>query len=152
VDFRNTVVIMTSNLGGFLFTDPGSSVEERTEKVMAEVRATFRPEFVNRVDEIIVFQPLGRDEIAQIVDIQIRMLQRRLEGRKLVISITDAAREYLANKGFDPTFGARPLKRLLQREIQDVLAVKLLSGELLEGDEVEVDAEDGGLTFGVRRA
>src|SRR6266511_3383521 len=152
VDLRNTVVIMTSNLGGFLFTDPGSSVEERTEKVMAEVRATFRPEFVNRVDEIIVFQPLGRDEIAQIVDIQVRMLQRRLESRKLVISITDAAREYLANKGFDPAYGARPLKRLLQREIQDVLAVKLLSGELLEGDEVEVDAEDGGLTFGVRRA
>jgi ATP-dependent Clp protease ATP-binding subunit ClpB len=152
VDFRNTVVIMTSNLGGFLFADPGSSAEERAEKVMAEVRATFRPEFVNRVDEIIVFQPLGRDEIAQIVDIQVGMLQRRLEGRKLVISITDAAREYLANKGFDPTYGARPLKRLLQREIQDVLAVKLLSGELAEGDEVEVDAEGGGLTFGVRRA
>jgi ATP-dependent Clp protease ATP-binding subunit ClpB len=152
VDFRNTVVIMTSNLGGFLFTDPGSSAEDRTEKVMAEVRATFRPEFVNRVDEIIVFQPLGRDEIAQIVDIQVGMLQRRLEGRKLVISITDAAREYLANKGFDPTYGARPLKRLLQREIQDVLAVKLLSGELAEGDEVEVDVEGGGLTFGVRRA
>jgi ATP-dependent Clp protease ATP-binding subunit ClpA len=119
---------------------------------MAEVRATFRPEFVNRVDEIIVFQPLGRDEIAQIVDIQVRMLQRRLEGRKLVIGITDAAREYLTSKGFDPTYGARPLKRLLQREIQDVLAVKLLSGELAEGDEVEVDAEGGGLTFGVRRA
>jgi ATP-dependent Clp protease ATP-binding subunit ClpB len=152
VDFRNTVVIMTSNLGGFLFADPGSSAEERTEKVMAEVRATFRPEFVNRVDEIIVFRPLGRDEIAQIVDIQVRMLQRRLEGRKLVIGITDDAREYLTNKGFDPTYGARPLKRLLQREIQDVLAVKLLSGELAEGDEVEVDAEGGGLTFGVRRA
>ena len=152
VDFRNTVVIMTSNLGGFLFADPGSSAEERTEKVMAEVRATFRPEFVNRVDEIIVFQPLGRDEIAQIVDIQVGMLQRRLEGRKLVISITNAAREYLANKGFDPTYGARPLKRLLQREIQDVLAVKLLSGELADGDEVEVDAGAGGLTFGVRRA
>jgi ATP-dependent Clp protease ATP-binding subunit ClpB len=152
VDFRNTVVIMTSNLGGFLFADPGSSAEERTEKVMAEVRATFRPEFVNRVDEIIVFQPLGRDEIAQIVDIQVRMLQHRLEGRKLVISITDAARQYLTNKGFDPTYGARPLKRLIQREIQDALAVKLLSGELAEGDEVEVDAEGGGLTFGVRRA
>jgi ATP-dependent Clp protease ATP-binding subunit ClpB len=152
VDFRNTVVIMTSNLGGFLFADPGSSAEERTEKVMAEVRATFRPEFVNRVDEIIVFQPLGRDEIAQIVDIQLRLLQHRLEGRKLAISLTDAAREYLANKGFDPTYGARPLKRLLQREVQDVLAVKLLAGEIEEGDEVEVDAEGGGLTFGVRRA
>jgi ATP-dependent Clp protease ATP-binding subunit ClpB len=152
VDFRNTVVIMTSNLGGFLFADPGSSAEERTEKVMAEVRATFRPEFVNRVDEIIVFQPLGRDEIAQIVDIQVRILRRRLEGRRLVISITDAARDYLTNKGFDPTYGARPLKRLIQREIQDALAVKLLSGELAEGDEVEVDADGGGLTFGVQRA
>ena len=151
VDFRNTVVIMTSNLGGFLFADPGSSAEERTEKVMAEVRATFRPEFVNRVDEIIVFQPLGRDEIAQIVDIQVRVLQHRLEGRKLAISLTDAAREYLANKGFDPSYGARPLKRLLQREVQDVLAVKLLAGEIAEGDEVEVDAEGGGLSFGVRR-
>src|SRR5213594_856050 len=151
VDFRNTVVIMTSNLGGFLFADPGSSAEDRTEKVMAEVRATFRPEFVNRVDEIIVFQPLGRDEIAQIVDIQVRVLQRRLEGRKLAISLTDAAREYLANKGFDPSYGARPLKRLLQREVQDVLAVKLLAGEIAEGDEVEVDAEGGGLSFGVRR-
>jgi ATP-dependent Clp protease ATP-binding subunit ClpB len=151
VDFRNTVVIMTSNLGGFLFADPGVSVEERTEKVMAEVRGTFRPEFVNRLDEIIVFQPLGRDEIAQIVDIQVRMLQRRLEGRKLVISLTDAARDYLTNKGFDPAYGARPLKRLLQREVQDVLAVKLLSGELAEGDEVEVDAQGGGLTFAVRR-
>jgi ATP-dependent Clp protease ATP-binding subunit ClpB len=152
VDFRNTVVIMTSNLGGFLFADPGSSADERTEKVMAEVRATFRPEFVNRVDEIIVFQPLGRDEIAQIVDIQVRMLRRRLEGRRLVISITDAARDYLTNKGFDPTYGARPLKRLIQREIQDALAVKLLSGELAEGDEVEVDADGGDLTFGVQRA
>jgi len=151
VDFRNTVVIMTSNLGGFLFADPGSSAEERTEKVMAEVRATFRPEFVNRVDEIIVFQPLGRDEIAQIVDIQVRVLQHRLEGRKLAISLTDAAREYLANKGFDPSYGARPLKRLLQREVQDMLAVKLLAGEIAEGDEVEVDAEGGGLSFGVRR-
>jgi ATP-dependent Clp protease ATP-binding subunit ClpB len=150
VDFRNTVVIMTSNLGGFLFADPGSSAEERTEKVMAEVRATFRPEFVNRVDEIIVFHPLGRDEIAQIVDIQVRMLRRRLEGRRLAISITDAGRDYLTNKGFDPTYGARPLKRLIQREIQDALALKLLSGELAEGDEVEVDAEGGGLTFGVQ--
>jgi ATP-dependent Clp protease ATP-binding subunit ClpB len=152
VDFRNAVIIMTSNLGGYVFADPSASPEERTEKVLAEVRATFRPEFVNRVDEIIVFQPLGRDEIAQIVDIQLRLLQHRLEGRKLTIQLTDAAREYLADKGFDPSYGARPLKRLLQREVQDALAMRLLSGEVREGDEVVVDAAGDGLTFDVRRA
>jgi ATP-dependent Clp protease ATP-binding subunit ClpB len=149
VDFRNTVVIMTSNLGGYVFADPTSPPEDRTEKVLAEVRATFRPEFVNRVDEIIVFQPLGREEIAQIVDIQVRRLQDRLVERKLTIDLTDGAREYLANKGFDPMYGARPLKRLIQRELQDPLALKLLSGEIREGDRVDVDAGNDGLTFGV---
>jgi ATP-dependent Clp protease ATP-binding subunit ClpB len=152
VDFRNAVVIMTSNLGGYVFADPSASPEERKEKVLAEVRATFRPEFVNRVDEIIVFQPLGRDEIAQIVDIQLRLFEHRLEGRKLTIRLTDAAREYLANKGFDPTYGARPLKRLLQREVQDALAMRLLAGEIHEGDEVEVDVDGDGLAFHIRRS
>ncbi len=152
VDFRNTVVIMTSNLGGYVFADPSSPPEERTEKVLAEVRATFRPEFVNRVDEMIVFQPLGREEIAQIVDIQVRRLQDRLAERKLMLHLTDGARAYLANTGFDPMYGARPLKRQIQRELQDALALKLLSGEVREGDEIDVDAGDGELTFGVRRA
>jgi ATP-dependent Clp protease ATP-binding subunit ClpB len=147
VDFRNAVVIMTSNLGSVVFTDVTASAEERREKVLAEVRSTFRPEFVNRVDEIVVFQPLGRDEIARIVDIQVGQLQGRLADRKLELELTSAGREYLANKGYDPSFGARPLKRLIQREVQDVLAMKLLSGEVHEGDHITIDAGEDGLTF-----
>jgi len=151
VDFRNTVVIMTSNLGGAVFGDPAASPHERTERVLAQVRATFRPEFVNRVDEIIVFQSLGREEIAQIVDIQLRLLGERLEGRKLSVRPTDAARAYLADKGFDPAYGARPLRRVIQREVQDVLAMKLLAGEVREGDAIEIDVEDGHLVFRAKR-
>jgi ATP-dependent Clp protease ATP-binding subunit ClpB len=147
VDFRNALVIMTSNLGSAVFQDPSTGHEERTEKVMADVRAHFRPEFVNRVDEIVVFSSLGREEIAKIVDIQLRGLQARLAERKLSLELTDAARDYLANKGYDPAFGARPLKRLIQREIQDVLAMKMLAGELKEGDTVRIDAAEEGLVF-----
>jgi ATP-dependent Clp protease ATP-binding subunit ClpB len=149
VDFRNTVVIMTSNLGSYVFADPSVGPEERDEKVMADVRATFRPEFLNRVDEIIVFSPLGRDEIAQIVDIQVRLLQERLAARRLTVTLSDAAREHLADKGFDPAYGARPLKRLIQREIQDALAMKLLAGDIRDGDSVEIDRGDEGLEFRV---
>jgi ATP-dependent Clp protease ATP-binding subunit ClpB len=147
VDFRNTVVIMTSNLGSVMFTDMSAPAEERREKVLAEVRATFRPEFVNRVDEIVVFQPLGRQEIAQIVRIQLRQLQGRLADRKLELELTPAALEYLANKGFDPAFGARPLKRVIQRELQDALAMRLLGGEVHDGDRITVDVRDGHLAF-----
>jgi ATP-dependent Clp protease ATP-binding subunit ClpB len=147
VDFRNTVVIMTSNLGGYIFADTTASKAERNEKVMAEVRATFRPEFVNRVDEIVVFEPLGREEIAQIVGIQLRQLEQRLAERKLHIVLTDAAREYLADKGYDEAYGARPLKRLIQREVQDPLAMKLLSGDVREGDTIEIDRAETGLVF-----
>jgi ATP-dependent Clp protease ATP-binding subunit ClpB len=147
VDFRNTIVIMTSNLGSYVYDDAGLSADERTAKVMDEVHATLRPEFVNRVDEIVVFSPLGREEIAQIVDIQLRGLQRRLAGRKLSIEVTDGAREYLAHKGYDPAFGARPLKRLIQREVQDPLAMRLLDGAIREGDEVTIDRGETGLEF-----
>jgi ATP-dependent Clp protease ATP-binding subunit ClpB len=149
VDFRNTVVIMTSNLGGYVFADPTASQEVRREKVMADVRATFRPEFVNRVDEIVVFEPLGREEIAEIVEIQLRGLERRLAERKLHITLTDATREYLAEKGYDPSFGARPLKRLIRREVQDQLAMKLLSGDVREGDEITIVRGSEGLEFRV---
>ncbi|HXJ64967.1 MAG TPA: AAA family ATPase, partial [Actinomycetota bacterium] len=149
VDFRNTVVIMTSNLGSYVFNDPTASTEERNEKVMAEVRATFRPEFVNRVDEIIVFSPLGREQIAGILDIQARLLQERLAARRLTIELTEGAREYLANKGFDPAYGARPLKRLIQREVQDRLATMLLGGDVRDGDHLVVDAGAAGLEFRV---
>jgi ATP-dependent Clp protease ATP-binding subunit ClpB len=117
--------------------------------VMEEVRQTFRPEFLNRVDEIIVFHPLGKDEIAAIVDIQIRLLRQRLADRKLTVTLSPAAREYLAVKGFDPSYGARPLKRLIQREVQDALAMKLLAGEIREGDAIEIDrdGDEGGLVF-----
>ena len=148
-DFRNTIVIMTSNLGSVMFVDDSLPLEKRKEEVLADVREHFRPEFVNRIDEIVVFEPLGRDEIAQIVDIQLRHLAERLEERKLSVTATDAAREYLANKGFAPAFGARPLKRLIQREVQDALAMKLLGGEIREGDAVEIDVEGGGLAFRV---
>ncbi len=147
VDFRNTIVIMTSNLGSQIFSDLASDAEDRKEKVLAEVRAHFRPEFVNRVDEIIVFEPLGRKEIREVVAIQVRGLQARLADRKLSIVLTEAAQDLLANRGYDPVFGARPLKRLIQREIQDVLAVKLLSGEVAEGHTIEIDATDDGLSF-----
>jgi ATP-dependent Clp protease ATP-binding subunit ClpB len=147
VDFRNTVVVMTSNIGSQHFFAAGLSPIQQKEQVLAEVRATFRPEFLNRVDEVIVFHPLGKDEIAGIVDIQIRLLERRLAERKLSVTLTPAAREYLALKGFDPAYGARPLKRLIQREVQDALAMRLLAGELREGESVEIDREGDGLAF-----
>jgi ATP-dependent Clp protease ATP-binding subunit ClpB len=152
VDFRNTIVIMTSNLGSAAFADRGMSPEKQREEVLADVRAVFRPEFVNRIDELLVFEPLGREEIEAIVGIQLEGLERRLAERKLSVSLTDAARAYLAEKGYDPEFGARPLKRLIQREVQDPLALKLLSGEIREGDTVEVDVDAGGLSFTVRRS
>jgi ATP-dependent Clp protease ATP-binding subunit ClpB len=147
VDFRNTVVVMTSNIGSQYFFQTVKSPDEQREDVLAEVRQTFRPEFLNRVDEIIVFHPLGKEEIAGIVDIQVRLLQQRLADRKLTVTLTPAAREYLAVKGYDPSFGARPLKRLIQKEVQDVLALKLLSGEIREGDAVEIDHGPDGLVF-----
>ena len=147
VDFRNTIIIMTSNLGSAVFGDASIGREKQKAAVLDDVRMTFRPEFVNRIDEIVVFDPLGRDEIRQIVDIQLGGLQRRLAERKLTVTLTDAARDYLANEGYDPAFGARPLKRLIQREIQDPLAMKLLSGDIHDGDTIEIDAGDGGLVF-----
>ena len=147
VDFKNTVVVMTSNIGGHYFFQSELSPDQQRESVLSDVRQTFRPEFLNRLDEIIVFHPLGKDEIAAIVDIQLRLLQQRLADRKLSLTLTPAAREYLAVKGYDPQFGARPLKRLIQREVQDVLAMKLLSGEIRDGDAIEVDRAAEGLEF-----
>ena len=152
VDFRNAIVIMTSNLGAAIFQDSAASREERSEKVMAEVRGHFRPEFVNRIDEVVVFDPLSREDIERIVDIQIRGLRQRLAERKLDLELTPEGRRYLANAGYDPNFGARPLKRLIQREIQDPLALMLLSGEVHEGDTVAVEAGDGGLRLVASRS
>jgi ATP-dependent Clp protease ATP-binding subunit ClpB len=147
VDFRNAIVIMTSNLGSAIFQDASIPLEVRKEEVLAEVRGHFRPEFVNRIDEIVVFEPLGREEIERIVDIQVRLLSERLAERKLTVVLTEGARAFLATEGYDPAFGARPLKRLIQRQVQDPLALELLSGEIREGDTVEVSAEGSGLVF-----
>ena len=147
VDFRNSIVIMTSNLGSAVFNDPSMDREKQQQAVLDDVRGFFRPEFVNRIDEIVVFEPLGREEIAQIVDIQLRSLLRRLEERNLMVELTDAARTYLADKGYDPAFGARPLQRVIQREIQDPLALQLLSGQIRDGETITVDAGEDGLVF-----
>ena len=149
VDFKNCVLIMTSNLGSSWFFEESLSPDDRRERVLAQVREAFRPEFLNRIDEIIVFEPLDKAEIARIVDLQVRGLAERLAARKLEIELTDAAREYLAEKGYDPSFGARPLKRLIQREVQDPLASRLLAGELAEGSRIEVDRGGDGLAFRV---
>ena len=140
VDFRNTVVIMTSNLGSHIFRE-----YEKPEKVrpllMQELRNTLRPEFLNRIDEVVVFSPLGRDQIAKIVDIQLGHLRRRLAARRIELEVTDAARSVLGREGYDPTFGARPLKRTIQRLVQDPLSLKLLQREVNDGDTITVDAE-----------
>jgi len=146
VDFRNVVVIMTSNMGSHLFRD-----YERSEKLrpllMQELRNTLRPEFLNRIDEVVVFLPLGREEIGRIVEIQLAHLRRRLEDRRITLVVTDAAKELLGREGYDPTFGARPLKRTIQRLVQDPLALKLLEREFVEGDTVVVDATGDQVLF-----
>ncbi|HZU17787.1 MAG TPA: ATP-dependent chaperone ClpB [Candidatus Dormibacteraeota bacterium] len=149
VDFRNTVLIMTSNLGSQLIQEtygrrPWSEVREAVFEVL---RQSFRPEFLNRVDDIIVFHPLTEEQLKAVVDIQLARLQRRLAERKIGLQVTETARELLAQRGWDPVYGARPLKRTIQRLIQDELAMRLLRGEFGEGDTVEVDAREGELTF-----
>jgi ATP-dependent Clp protease ATP-binding subunit ClpB len=147
VDFRNTIVIMTSNLGSAAIMDTDLSEDLITQRVMAEVRGAFRPEFLNRVDDIVIFHRLTQDHLRRIVDIQVSGMERRLAERKISIELTDKAREYLAERGFDPAYGARPLKRLMQREISDALALRLLQGEFAEGDRIEIDAGEAGLSF-----
>ncbi len=145
VDFKNTLVIMTSNIGSQLIQDLlGGEREEMTRRVMEALRAHFKPEFLNRVDDIIIFQALNRDQIKAIVDIQVRLLQKRLAEKKLDIELTDRTREQIAQEGFDPVYGARPLKRVMQHRIQDALALKLLEGEFIEGEKIIVDATPKG--------
>jgi ATP-dependent Clp protease ATP-binding subunit ClpB len=149
VDFRNTVVIMTSNLGSRWFFEQDLMPDVKVDRVMAEVRAAFRPEFLNRVDDLIIFEPLDKDQLAEVVDIQVGGLQERVAERNLTLELTDDARRFLAEQGWDPALGARPLRRLIQKEIQDRLALALLKGEISEGDTVVVDRADDGLV--VRR-
>ena len=147
VDFKNTLLIMTSNLGGALYAEDWLGAAEKQDRVLEAMRAHFKPEFLNRVDEVLVFDQLTKDQLAHIVDIQVDLLRKRLADRHLRIVLSDKAKAYLADKGFDPAYGARPLKRLIQKEIQDRLAMELLKGEITEGDTVKVDAGPEGLEF-----
>jgi ATP-dependent Clp protease ATP-binding subunit ClpB len=148
VDFKNTVIIMTSNLGSQYILELGASNRKEMERhVNAALREAFKPEFLNRVDETIIFNNLGRDEIKSIVEIQLRRLRQNLAGRKMLLEISDRAEALLADKGYDPVYGARPLKRTIQRLIQDPLAVKILSGEFKEGDRIKVDSQNDEFVF-----
>ena len=154
IDFKNTVVIMTSNLGSAFLADLGDrGVDEGVRRqVMDALRVHFRPEFINRVDEIIVFHPLNREQMKTIIDIQVKGLLKRLEERKIFVSLTDTAKEWLVREGYDPAYGARPLKRAIQRHILDPLAMRVLEGEFRDGDIVQVDAGPAGLQFAKQQA
>jgi len=149
VDFRNTLIVMTSNLGSeFLVNQPeGQDSDAVKDQVMAVVRAAFRPEFLNRVDEIILFHRLKKSEMGRIVDIQIARLQKLLDDRKIVITLDPSAREWLAEKGWDPAYGARPLKRVIQKSVQDSLAEMILAGKIKDGEKVRISGDKLGLTF-----
>ncbi|MDQ7842686.1 MAG: ATP-dependent chaperone ClpB [Armatimonadota bacterium] len=156
VDFKNTVIIMTSNLGSRFLQHLDPEQEAHYEmariQVLDEVRRNLRPEFYNRIDEVVVFRPLSRTQIRQIVDLQLRLLRERLVAQKIDVDVTEAARDFLAREGYTPDFGARPLRRLIQREVENSLARMILAGELREGQVAVVDYRDGALRFGVREA
>jgi len=156
VDFRNTVIIMTSNVGSAFIAeaaaraghDTGAALSEGVRRQLTEaLREHFKPEFLNRIDEIVFFHPLSRAHIRQIIDIQLAALVRRLEERKITLTLDDKARDLLIEEGYDPVYGARPLKRTLQRVVLDPLALAVLQGEFHEGDTVEVAAPDGRIQF-----
>jgi len=157
VDFKNTVVIMTSNLGsmefqrgslGFRHETQSKTEQQRLKgELESALKRTFRPEFLNRIDEVIIFQPLTEEQIRQIVDLIMKEVQKRLADRKITVTLTDAAKDWLAKTGFDSTYGARPLKRTIQREVENPLSKKILQGEFKEGDEVKVDLSTEGLVF-----
>ena len=149
VDFRNVILVLTSNLGSQFLIDPLLSPEEKRKEVMAQVRASFKPEFLNRLDDTLVFDPLTKEELARIVDIQLAKMQDRLASHRLSLSVTDEARTWLADEGYDPAYGARPLRRLVQREIGDELARMILAGEVLDGQEVVVDVSPDGVLAGL---
>ena len=144
VDFKNVILILTSNLGSPILIDPTLSIEQKRDAVQGLVRQAFKPEFINRLDDIVIFQALTQDDLAQIVELSVDALQRRLHERRLTLAVTPDARAWLAERGYDPAFGARPLRRLIQSEIQDRLAMAILAGGVRDGDTVRVDvAADG---------
>ena len=150
VDFKNTILILTSNLGSQALMDPTLDEKQKQEAVMASVRKAFKPEFVNRLDDVIVFEPLSLEELGKIVDLQVEQVARRLKSRRITLDVTDAARDFLAMDGYDPAYGARPLRRLIQREIGDKLARMLLSGEAADGATVTVDTDPSDSTPGLK--
>ncbi|MDP2688966.1 MAG: AAA family ATPase, partial [Deltaproteobacteria bacterium] len=153
VDFRNTVIIMTSNVGSQYITELSEAeYDEIRSRVMETLRGTFKPEFLNRIDDIIIFHPLTREHMESIVDIQVERLKKLLSDKNITVTLTDAAREHLAEAGYDPVYGARSLKRLLQREVQDELATRFLEGGFAEDSEVVIDYRDGKLSFDARPA
>jgi ATP-dependent Clp protease ATP-binding subunit ClpB len=153
VDFRNTILILTSNLGSQFLIDVTTPWEERKEQALAVVRTQFRPEFLNRLDAMVMFEPLDRAELERIARLQVEQVQRRLDDRRITLEISDEALAWLVNKGFDPAYGARPLRRLVQTAIGDPLAKEILSGEVHDGDEVLIGTVPDGdhLTVTPRR-
>ncbi len=149
VDFKQTLIILTSNLGSQVLSQlpEGSDAGQAKEQVMDAVRGHFRPEFLNRLDEIVIFDRLAREDMSGIVDIQLGLLDKRLAARKIRLELDDAARKWLGDKGYDPVYGARPLKRVIQRALQDQLAEKILSGEVLDGAVIKVGAGPDGLVI-----
>jgi len=154
VDFKNTLIVMTSNLASEVIQEMARNEAEDWEieaRLTEALKVQFRPEFLNRIDETVVFHTLGREELAAIVDIQVGELSRRLSSRKIGVTVTDAARNLIAELGYDPTFGARPLKRLIQQKIENALAGRIIAGDVCDGDHVVVDAEGKTFTFDVER-
>jgi len=146
VDFKNTVIIMTSNIGSHFILDDANA-EQREARVLDALRGHFRPEFLNRIDEIIIFDRLDEEDLTRIVEIQVERLIQRLAAKKLTLTLTDAAKAHLAREGYDPVYGARPLKRVIQRDLLDPLSLEILAGKFLEGDTITVDASDVKLVF-----
>jgi len=147
IDFKNTVIIMTSNIGSEYLTDIAGDEEKIVNQVTEALRANFRPEFLNRVDDVVIFKPLSEDRIKEIVDIQLHYLDRLLADRKITLTLTDAAKSFMAKRGYEPAFGARPLKRVIQKHIVDPLSMKILDGEVQDGSSVTVDVDGDHLSF-----
>jgi ATP-dependent Clp protease ATP-binding subunit ClpB len=148
VDFRNAVLVMTSNVGSAaLFELAGKDPERARKEATEALRATFRPEFLNRIDDIVLFNPLGREQLEKIVDFQLASVSKLLAERQVRIELTPAARALVLSEGYDPAYGARPLRRSVQRLVQDPLALEILQGKVLPGDMVRVDASGGQMKF-----
>ncbi|MCB2117531.1 MAG: AAA family ATPase, partial [Rhodobacteraceae bacterium] len=152
VDFKQTLIVLTSNLGSQALSQlpEGADAAEAKRDVMDAVRAHFRPEFLNRLDDMIIFDRLTRDDMSGIVEIQLRRLTARLAQRKIVLELDEAAKHWLGDAGYDPVYGARPLKRVIQRDLQDPLAEMLLAGDVMDGETIQVSAGENGLIVGER--